>query len=154
MATETPYVVLLKAFTNLAGKGGRGEWDEIQDCWSFEHLSVGQGGVVLDEDEMPITNSHNIRTSTHTFHIPHQGVCHGLAGYFEAHLFGNVVLSIYPEPSRATKDMMSWFPIFFPFKVSCRKQKGSNAFSFFFFHPYRNRFISHPIQNWMFTFGD
>ncbi|UZJ53777.1 hypothetical protein CBS101457_003097 [Exobasidium rhododendri] len=115
-AAETPYVVLLKAFANLAGKGGREDWDEVQDCWSFEHVEVGQGGIVLDDQAMPITNSHNIRTSMHTFHIPNQGVCHGLAGYFEAHLYGNVVLSIYPDATRSTKDMMSWFPIFFPFK--------------------------------------
>ena len=115
-AAETPYVVLFKAFSNLAAAGGRGDWAEVQDCWSFEHKGLGQEGLTLDEVEMPLTNSHNVRASTHTFHIPNQGVCHGLAGYFEAHLFGNVVLSIFPDPARATKDMMSWFPIFFPFK--------------------------------------
>lgn len=117
-AAETPYVVLLKAFVNLAASGGRGEWPEIQECWSFEHKGIGQIGVTLDEDDMPLTNSHNVRSSTHTFHIPNQGVCHGLAGYFEANLFGSVNLSIFPDSNRATKDMMSWFPIFFPFKVS------------------------------------
>ena len=117
-ATETPYVVLLKAFTNLAANGGRGDWAEVQDCWTFEHANEGQVAIALDDDELPLTNSHNVRASTLTFHIPHAGVCHGLGGYFEAHLFGSVTLSIHPDPARATREMMSWFPIFFPFKVS------------------------------------
>ncbi|MCO5608374.1 hypothetical protein L7F22_062583 [Adiantum nelumboides] len=115
-ATETPYVVLLKAFTNLAANGGRGDWAEVQDCWTFEHANEGQVAIALDDDELPLTNSHNVRASTLTFHIPHAGVCHGLGGYFEAHLFGSVTLSIHPDPARATREMMSWFPIFFPFK--------------------------------------
>lgn len=117
-AAETPYVVLFKQFSNLAAAGGRGDWPDVQDCWSFEHKGLGQDGQVLNDDDMPLTNSHNVRASTQTFHIPHQGVCHGLAGYFEAHLYGSIVLSIFPDPNRATPDMMSWFPIFFPFKVS------------------------------------
>lgn len=68
-----------------------------------------------------MTNMHNVRSSVHTFHIPNGGVCHGLAGYFEAHLYGDVHCSIHPDPSRGSKDMLSWFPIFFPFKVRCSK---------------------------------
>ena len=42
---------------------------------------------------------------------------HGLAGYFEAHLYSNIGLSIHPETAhRVSPDMFSWFPIFFPFK--------------------------------------
>ena len=52
------------------------------------------------------------------FHIPHAGVLHGLAGYFEAVLYGNIGLSIHPDrKDRVSKDMLSWFPLFFPFKV-------------------------------------
>ena len=52
-----------------------------------------------------------------TFHIPHAGLLHGLAGYFEAHLYANVGLSIHPENmDRVSPDMFSWFPLFFPFK--------------------------------------
>ena len=66
---------------------------------------------------MPLTNSHNTRSSTLTFHIPHAGPLHGLAGYFEAHLYSNIGLSIHPETAhRVSPDMFSWFPIFFPFK--------------------------------------
>ena len=67
---------------------------------------------------LPMTNSHNVRTSTHTFHIPQAGLCHGFAGYFEADLYDDVVMSIHPDPKRYSKDMLSWFPIYFPFKVS------------------------------------
>jgi protein arginine N-methyltransferase 5 len=63
-----------------------------------------------------MTNGHNIRLSSHTFHIPRQSICHGLAGYFEAHLWGNVVLSIHPDAARTTAGMQSWFPLYFPFK--------------------------------------
>ncbi|KAF7330502.1 Protein arginine N-methyltransferase [Mycena venus] len=41
----------------------------------------------------------------------------GLAGYFEAVLYGNIGLSIHPHrKDRISKDMLSWFPLFFPFK--------------------------------------
>ena len=43
---------------------------------------------------------------------------HGLAGYFEAILYGDIGLSIHPHrKDRVSKDMLSWFPLFFPFKV-------------------------------------
>lgn len=42
-------------------------------------------------------------------------MCHGLAGYFDAQLYGDVHLSIHPPTH--TANMFSWFPIFFPFKV-------------------------------------
>jgi len=66
-----------------------------------------------------VTNSHNSRFANLNFHIPHAGVLHGLAGYFEAVLYGNVGLSIHPQrKDHISKDMISWFPIYFPFKVS------------------------------------
>ena len=65
-----------------------------------------------------MTNSHNIRSATLTFHIPHAGVLHGLAGYFEAVLYGEIGLSIHPNrKEHISKDMLSWFPLFFPLKV-------------------------------------
>ncbi|XP_031374612.1 protein arginine N-methyltransferase 1.5 isoform X2 [Punica granatum] len=39
---------------------------------------------------------------------------HGFAGYFDAKLYKDVHLSI--EPSTATPNMFSWFPIFFPLR--------------------------------------
>lgn len=66
-----------------------------------------------------MTNSHNVRSATMTFSIPHSGTLHGFAGYFEAVLYGNIGLSIHPERKDAiSKDMLSWFPCFFPIKVS------------------------------------
>ena len=43
---------------------------------------------------------------------------HGLAGYFEAILYGDVGLSIHPQrKDHVSKDMLSWFPLFFPLRV-------------------------------------
>lgn len=68
---------------------------------------------------LPLTNSHNVRSAKLTFHIPHAGVLHGFGGYFEAVLYGNVGISIHPERmALISKDMLSWFPLFFPLKVS------------------------------------
>jgi hypothetical protein len=42
----------------------------------------------------------------------------GLAGYFEAILYNNIGLSIHPQyKDRVSKNMLSWFPLFFPFRV-------------------------------------
>ena len=67
---------------------------------------------------LPLTNSHNARSAKLTFHIPHAGVLHGFGGYFKAVLYGNVGISIHPERmALISKDMLSWFPLFFPLKV-------------------------------------
>jgi len=78
---------------------------------------------------IPITNAHNVRSAKLTFHIPHAGVLHGLAGYFEAVLYGEIGLSIHPETKdHISPQMLSWFPLLFPFKVApiypfeCRAQ--------------------------------
>lgn len=74
----------------------------------------------------PLTNSHNTRSATHTFSIPHAGQLHGLAGYFEAHLYSNIGLSIHPENMhQVSPEMFSWFPIFFPFKQPIYLPGGS-----------------------------
>jgi len=73
-----------------------------------------------------LTNSHNTRSSTNTFSIPHAGQLHGLAGYFECHLYSNIGLSIHPENMhRVSPEMFSWFPIFFPFKQPIYLPGGS-----------------------------
>ena len=77
---------------------------------------------------MPYTNSHNTRAAHLSFRIPNAGTMHGLAGYFEAHLYGNIGLSIHPERmSMISPDMMSWFPLFFPFKVSISNRCPAQA---------------------------
>ncbi|KAF8071731.1 shk1 kinase-binding protein 1 [Lyophyllum atratum] len=85
---ETPYVVMFQAVNILSGEGG-----------------------------LPKTNSHNARSAKLNFYIPHAGVLHGLAGYFEAVLYGNIGLSIHPHrKDQISKNMLSWFPLFFPFR--------------------------------------
>ncbi|KAF7327615.1 Protein arginine N-methyltransferase [Mycena kentingensis (nom. inval.)] len=114
---ETPYVVMFQAVNILSGEGSSTNGrcgPQIQECWEFEHP---RRDAVLDERGLPLTNSHNARSAKLSFFIPHAGVLHGLAGYFEAILYGNVGLSIHPHrKERISKDMLSWFPLFFPFK--------------------------------------
>jgi protein arginine N-methyltransferase 5 len=69
-----------------------------------------------------LTNSHNNRSALLNFHIKYNGVLHGLAGYFEAVLYGDIGISIHPERmDKISPNMTSWFPLLFPIKV-CRQQ--------------------------------
>ncbi|KAF7374956.1 Protein arginine N-methyltransferase [Mycena sanguinolenta] len=117
-SVETPYVVMFQAVNILSGDGGGTSGHcgpQIQECWEFEHPR--RDAVVDERTGLPLTNSHNARSATMDFFIPHAGVLHGLAGYFEAVLYGNIGLSIHPHrKDRISKDMLSWFPLFFPFK--------------------------------------
>jgi protein arginine N-methyltransferase 5 len=81
--------------------------------------AVGGGGGFTGGDG---ANEHNYRDCRITFPIQEQGVCHGLAGYFETVLYsgseGPVELSTNPVTmEKKSKDMISWFPIFFPLRV-------------------------------------
>ncbi|WVF70794.1 hypothetical protein IAT40_005588 [Kwoniella sp. CBS 6097] len=118
-AAETPYVVMMSQVNLISGEGGgiSGRCGEkVQQCWQFEHP---RRDLILDATGAPLTNTHNTRSSRHTFHIPHAATLHGLAGYFEAHLYSNVGLSIHPENAhRVSPDMFSWFPLYFPLKES------------------------------------
>ncbi|TBU32510.1 PRMT5-domain-containing protein [Dichomitus squalens] len=116
-SSETPYVVMLHAINILSdnGTGISGTCGpRIQECWEFEHP---RKDAALTEQGLPLTNSHNVRSAKLTFHIPHAGVLHGFGGYFEAVLYRNVGISIHPERmALISKDMLSWFPLFFPLK--------------------------------------
>ncbi|KAJ3485793.1 hypothetical protein NLJ89_g11868 [Agrocybe chaxingu] len=116
---ETPYVVMFQAVNILSGTKATIDGrcgPQVQECWEFEHP---RRDAVLDARGLPFTNSHNARSATMRFYIPHAGTLHGLAGYFEAVLYGNVGLSIHPHrKDQVSKDMLSWFPLFFPFKVT------------------------------------
>ncbi|SNX82435.1 related to protein arginine N-methyltransferase [Melanopsichium pennsylvanicum] len=124
-SSETPYVVLFQNVALLAARGGRHNVEQVQESWTFEHRPSAITPLVYDEAGLPATNGHNIRSAKHTFHIPQAGTCHGLAGYFEAHLYDNVTLSIHPDPVRGSKDMLSWFPIYFPFREPIYLPGGS-----------------------------
>jgi protein arginine N-methyltransferase 5 len=134
-ATETPYVVMLHAIDYLATSvPGH---PRIQEVWEFVHplptstlaiaearrgggVSGGGGGSMSGGDG---ANEHNARSARLKFVCKDRGVVNGIAGYFEAVLYdggeaGKVELSTRPDTIDAkSKDMISWFPIFFPLKV-------------------------------------
>ncbi|KAF1915300.1 PRMT5 arginine-N-methyltransferase-domain-containing protein [Ampelomyces quisqualis] len=107
----------------------------VHTAWEFSHplpptvlvqaslrkggSAIGGGGGFVGGDG---ANEHNYRDCCITFPIQEPGVCHGLGGYFETVLYsgsqGPVELSTNPVTMEAkSKDMISWFPIFFPLKV-------------------------------------
>jgi len=68
-------------------------------------------------------NEHNARFARLNFVCKDRGVVNGIAGYFEAVLYNGgedrntVELSTRPDTiDEKSKDMISWFPIYFPLK--------------------------------------
>ncbi|KAL8932222.1 MAG: hypothetical protein Q9216_006919, partial [Gyalolechia sp. 2 TL-2023] len=119
-APNTPYVVMLHAIdylsTALSSSASPSAPAQpiVLAAWSFHHGPTPQSDETIGEDR---NNRHNTRTARLTFPTPHRGVCHGLAGYFEATLYGDVELSTHPlTMGGKSPDMMSWFPIYFPLK--------------------------------------
>jgi len=121
---EIPYVVMLTAIEHLAVL--KGDQPDIHCAWEFRHplpaldyqnhIAAGVTGN---------GNEHNEREAKATFKVPHRGEIHGIAGYFESILYrstrtnGIVELSTRPDTiDEKSKDMISWFPIYFPLKVS------------------------------------
>lgn len=137
------YVALLDQLDFLCLRpiedGPRGETDfakpDVQLAWEFKHpvpttvLSQSaqrRGGAVAGPGVAGGDgwNEHNARSCSLTFKAASSGACHGLAGYFETVLYkstarnDSVELSINPNTmDEKSKDMISWFPIFFPLKV-------------------------------------
>lgn len=118
-APNTPYVVMLHAIDYLSTTDSVVNSSELDvapvsnviPAWSFSH---GPSSPVPAAD----LNAHNKRHARLTFRTRDRGVCHGLAGYFEAVLYPGVELSTNPLTMEAkSSGMMSWFPIFFPLKV-------------------------------------
>ncbi|EWC45687.1 hypothetical protein DRE_05248 [Drechslerella stenobrocha 248] len=110
---DVPYVVMLTAidFLSLNSIGD----PNIHQAWDFHHPAS-------DLDHEGGFNDHNQRDSFTIFPIPRRGVIHGIAGYFECVLYQNetsiVELSTRPDTIDAkSKDMISWFAIYFPLKV-------------------------------------
>jgi type II protein arginine methyltransferase len=58
-----------------------------------------------------------------TFISKNNSILHGFAGFFETQLYGKVWLSI--NPNTHTKDMRSWFPMYFPINKPISVEKGS-----------------------------
>ncbi|TQS39443.1 hypothetical protein Golomagni_00032 [Golovinomyces magnicellulatus] len=133
-AADTPYVVMLHAIDFLASSVP--DHPRIQKAWEFVHplphqilaisatrrgggVSGGGGGSMCGGDG---ANEHNIRAAQLKFVCKDRGVVHGIAGYFEAVLYdggsnGKVELSTRPDTiDTKSRDMISWFPIYFPLK--------------------------------------
>ena len=110
---ETPYVVQLQRHHRLSN---------VQKCWTFEHPTKH----ILEN------NAHNARHCVLEFKVndsvPEDGggsVIHGIAGYFDTVLYGDVTLSIHPDT--ASKEMYSWFPIYFPLLDPVECDKGEKV---------------------------
>jgi protein arginine N-methyltransferase 5 len=140
-AFETPWVVRLFAIDyvsqNVPGR------PRFQQAWEFVHpVEINRADDFVAKHGKAVryatagvgsmsgssgTNEHNARHCHLTFVCPTRGVIHGLAGFFESVLYSSqtgagkepVEISILPNQiDRKSKDMISWFPIFFPLKVS------------------------------------
>lgn len=61
-------------------------------------------------------NESNERYTSADFKAKADCVMHGFAGYFESTLYGDVIMSTLP--ATFSQGMFSWFPIFFPIRVS------------------------------------
>ncbi|KAI0136971.1 PRMT5 arginine-N-methyltransferase [Xylariales sp. AK1849] len=135
-AFETPWVVRLFQLDFVSRRvPGHGRF---QQAWEFVHplpqstmdmIEARRSGGVVGGGGGSMAggvgaNDHNSRHCHLTFICKDRGVIHGLAGYFESVLYAPkasdkdmVELSTLPEMiDRKSKDMISWFPIFFPLK--------------------------------------
>lgn len=101
---ETAYVVKLHRVARLA---------PCQPVFTFTHPEYS-------------TAKDNQRYIKLRFDIPHDtgsAIVHGFAGYFDAILYKDIHLGM--EPSTATPNMFSWFPIFFPLREPVCVRPGS-----------------------------
>ena len=76
-------------------------FDRPKACFTFEHPNYST----------PMDNSRHIQLE---FSPNVDVVMHGMVGYFDAQLYKDVMISIHPDTH--SKDMFSWFPMFFPLK--------------------------------------
>lgn len=140
-APETPYVVMLHAIDYLSSTNPSANADTasqttanrasgstappaatefsspcVQTAWSFSHPNRNIPPQPPSRSTIP--NAHNVRQTRLSFPTQNRGVCHGLAGYFETVLYGDIELSTNPVTMEAkSASMISWFPIYFPLKV-------------------------------------
>ena len=90
---ETPYVVMFQAVNILSGTKipdpDQRYGPQVQECWEFEHPrkdvvvnAQGRCGdkcslflhLIIVYSGVPFTNSHNARSASLRFHIPHAGI--------------------------------------------------------------------------------
>ncbi len=98
---ETAYVVKLHNFCQLA---------PAQPCFRFEHPN---------RDE----RIDNTRYTCLRFPATTSATIHGLAGYFEARLYGDIYISIVPQTF--STGMFSWFPLYFPLRTPAYAPEGA-----------------------------
>lgn len=136
-ATQIPYVVLLQSIDYLASSGergsvcGKGEFD-VQAAWEFVHPLPRPIWTQAARYTGAEANAHNKRQAHLTFQCPLRGSCHGIAGYFETVLYapmtpGGAAVELSTNPltvEEKSRDMISWFPIYFPLKVRHGAKRG------------------------------
>ncbi|MCJ1309842.1 methyltransferase protein [Agyrium rufum] len=91
----------------------------VLPTWTFHHSPTTSPPHILEHRQGALfSNAHNTRHSQLKFRTRERGVCHGLAGYFEAELYPGVEISTNPlTMARKSREMISWFPMFFPLKT-------------------------------------
>ncbi|EPS32570.1 hypothetical protein PDE_07530 [Penicillium oxalicum 114-2] len=140
-APETPYVVMLHAIDFLSTAESTTNTEPlnqhsssrasgtssptpatefptpfVQTAWTFSHPN--RNIPPPSQTSSTVSNAHNVRQTRLSFPIQNRGVCHGIAGYFETVLYGDVELSTNPVTMDAkSATMISWFPIYFPLKT-------------------------------------
>lgn len=72
---------------------------KANDLWTFSH---------------PLKTDLTKRSIT-TFRIHAKTTIHGLAGYFSARLYKDIIIST--KPDEHTQDLISWFPFYFPLEM-------------------------------------
>ncbi|PHH53704.1 Protein arginine N-methyltransferase 5 [Ceratocystis fimbriata CBS 114723] len=134
-AFSTPYVVQLYSHDFVCDRGVPGH-ARFQQTWEFSHpisektlalIEARKSGGVIGGGGGSMAgaagvNDHNYRQCHLTFVARNKGVVHGLGGYFESTLYQKQIgeptkieISILPEQiDKKSKDMTSWFPIYFP----------------------------------------
>ena len=129
---DMPYVVMLQQHDALSTSPDT-TLPDVQCAWSFRHP---QPRTVLEHHRIGDgrRNEHNARSCALSFACARRGVCHGLAGYFETVLYGGpagrVELSINPTTmADKSRDMISWFPVFFPLQVRASPATTSSRLS-------------------------
>ncbi|KXS97296.1 hypothetical protein AC578_4583, partial [Pseudocercospora eumusae] len=150
---ELPAVVMLHQYDDLcrtpsrAGASSAAVFSElipdVKDAWLFSHPlppsilahAEKRAGGTLDAGGWTGgdgKNEHNVRSCRVSFKTQDRGVCHGLAGYFETVLYapvdGSKAIELSTNPitmEDKSKDMISWFPIFFPLKTPIFVPGGS-----------------------------
>lgn len=135
---ETMYVVKLNAYASLTAGAA------AKRCFTFAHPSWHKGkDVAGDEGHETFSPStaapdlrdgriDNSRFRVLDFVAEETAVMHGFAGYFEAKLYKDVMISI--NPATFSDGMFSWFPIYIPLREPQLVEKGQAIRAVFWRH--------------------